>query len=563
MLARAASWLESPRIAFRCAVIALLLSAPSLGSGLQTDDHLIVGRLERGLPLFQSFRITPQDFAEGQQFGNFPWWSGPNVRIAFLRPLSELSTRLDMALWGDNALLMHLENGLLYALIAWLAARIFRQLLPARSAGLAALLFVLNDAHGHSVGWIAGRNSLLSLLFVLASILTYLHFRRPGVGRLASPLLLALALASAEAGVTALAYLLAHALLLAQGPLRQRLLSLWPHALVALAWAGIYVMGGYGAHGAAWYRDVGGAPLVTLAEGLMDLPVWLFGQLGISVISATLMVSKLAYVVVSVLLIPIVVLLIPVVRADRTSRFFALGMLLSIVPMFSTIPQDRVTLVASLGGFGLLASAFSTLGECSSRLRRVSLRVLAALHLGLSPLLFLQAVTSMAGIEGASRKLTSALPDHGGGHVVLVHSPLEILTLYAPMIRRRAGGADLASLHQLYAGSADLSVTRVDARTLELRATPGYCNLGIECIFRAKNATVEHEPRRFGPFVRTVSEARDGRPVAVRFVFDEPLESPCHFWLKWDGSKPVPWLPPEVGASVQLPRLAPVRALAR
>lgn len=564
MLARIGTWLESPRMPLVCGLIAVLLSVPSLGAGLQTDDHLLIDRLERGMPLFRSFRITDEVFARGQDNGTFPWWSGPALRVSFLRPVAELSHRLDFALWGDRALPMHLTNALLYALIAWLAAQTFRRLLPARTAGLAALLFVLNDAHGSSVGWISGRNTLLALMFGLASLWTYL-LERPGWARpLASPLLLALALLSGEAGAATLAYLGAHALLLSGGPPLARLRPLLPHALVTIAWVALYLAGGYGSHGAAWYRDVTGAPLATLIAGLADLPIWLFSQLGISVMSALLALPPWTRAIPLVLLLPILALLLPVLRRDRTGRFFALGMLLAITPLFTTLPQDRVLMSASLGGFGLLAIALSTIGATRSRLRRVSLYTLAFLHLALSPLIFLRSVTSLAGIDAASHRLALALPDSRASDVVMVHSPLELLPMYASVIHRRAGGRAIDSLHQLHSGRASLDVLRIDARTLELHADPGWCASKLECIFRSADAgRREGEPRRFGPFVRDVVESRDGHPTVVRFVFDAPLESPRYYWLTWAGGQPVPWQPPAIGARAALPALDPLRALSR
>lgn len=564
MLARIATWLESPRTPLACALVALLLSSPSLLSGLQTDDHLYIDGLERGAPWLSFFRLTPQTFAQGQAAGTMGWWNGPDLRIAFMRPLAELSHRLDFALFGDRALLMHLENMLLYALMAWLAARVFRRLLPARTAGLAALLFVLNGAHGNSVGWISGRNTLLAALFGIATVLTYLHAREHRGARLASPLLLALALASAEGGLATLAYLVAHALVLAEGRPRERLRPLLPHAVVTLTWAALYVAGGYGAHGAAWYRDPSSQPVATLVGGLVDMPAWLFSQLGISMVEVLLAAPQQARLIPVLLLLPILWLLMPVVRGNRTARFFATGMLLSIVPLFTTLPQDRLLMAASLGGFGLLACAFATIADSASRARRISLRTLATLHLVLSPLTFAQAVTSRAPLEGASRALAGTLPAEPGRDVVLVRSPLGILTFYATTIQRRQGDPQPATLHQLYAGGADLEITRTGGRTLEVRARPGWCNRPIECIFRSPGADWRvGKPVQVGPIARTVLETDHGRPTLVRFEFEEPLESERYAFRVWEGTAPVPWRLPGVGATETLAALNPLTSLKR
>src|SRR5262249_35723273 len=159
---------------------------------------------------------------------------------------------------------------------------------PARIAGLAALLFVLDDAHGFTVGWISARNTLLATIFAVACVLVHVRMPRSGSARVLGPLLLALALASGEAGVTALAVLAAHALLRESGSVRARLLMLLPYACVTAAWAAVYVVGGYGAHNAGAYRDVAGAPVQTLIAGLADTPVLLFSQLGVSFVGPLL-----------------------------------------------------------------------------------------------------------------------------------------------------------------------------------------------------------------------------------------------------------------------------------
>jgi hypothetical protein len=45
----------------------------------------------------------------------------------------------------------------------------------------------------------------------------------------------------------------------------------------------------------------------------------------------------------------------------------------------------------------------------------------------------------------------------------------------------------------------------------------------------------------------------DGRPATMRFDFDAPLDDPRFVWLAWDQTRYVPFVPPAIGAEVELP----------
>jgi hypothetical protein len=343
--------------------------------------------------------------------------------------------------------------------------------------------------------------------------------------------------------------------------------------VVALAWLALYLGGGYGARGVGAYRDFAAAPLETLAQGLLDVPAWLFSQLGVSMVGALLAAPDApARVLPAVLVLPLLALVLPVLREDRRSHFFALAMGLAILPLFTTVPQDRTLLGASLGGFGLLACVLGRIAHSASRLRRGGLYLLAALHLVLSPLLFPSALKSMSGIDAGARAVVAALPEVPGRDVILVNSPVELLSLFAVAIELRAGGPDPASLQQLYAGHAVLSVARIDTRTLELTASPGYCNRRIERFFTSPGWSARvGEERRVGPAscnhepLRVTVLAVDARgwPTRVRFGFEEPLEATRYAWRSWQGQRAVPWKPPGVGERVALPGLSLATAFPR
>jgi hypothetical protein len=568
----------------RVAALALLLALPSLGLGLQTDDHLMVERFVRGggSPWLFEANLAP----DGPRGG--AWWNG-DVSIRFLRPLAVLSHRLDVALFGDVAWPMHLLNALLYAAFAALAALGFKRVLGAgTSAGLAALMFAVDDAHAGAVGWISSRNTLLASVFALAAWLLHARARAleaasqrastdrtdaPPAGeraqprdvwlaRLASPLCTALALFSAEIGLTALAYLLAHALVLETGPLLRRLRGLAPHVVVAAVWAGVYVAIGAGVRNASWYRDVAAAPFDALLQGVLDVPTWLWSQLGLSVVSGVASLPPpVVRVACALLVLPLLAALLPALRASRAARFFALGMLLCIPPLWTTVPQDRLLLGASFGGFGLIACALHELAAHTRWLAVAARRTFVLLHLGLAPLLFMPVLGGLSRIENGARALAAAVP--GDRATVIINLPIGLLTLYTRTLRAETGLVGPPMLDQLYAGGSPLTLTRSDSHTLELSAERGWGAAPTERTLSSERhlRALAQRPVHMKAFTaRVVATTPDGRPRRVRFTFPTALEQE-RAWLVWRGTRPVPFELPAVGERVELPRLALFTAL--
>jgi hypothetical protein len=170
---------------------------------------------------------------------------------------------------------------------------------------------------------------------------------------------------------------------------------------------------------------------------------------------------------------------------------------------------------------------------------------------------------SMAGLNSGTRALAAAMAADGGKHVIIVNVPVEIVTLHVHSLREQSGTPEPESIHQLYAGASALAIERVDARTLDMRATLGWARMPFEHVFAASSSI----PRLGASVVVSGLRAEvmevgpTGMPLRVRFHFIEALESSRYSWLAWQGDHPAPWKPPSVGEHLDLPALSMVTAL--
>jgi hypothetical protein len=560
---------ETPRGLWLVAGLACLLASPSLGIGLSTDDHVVSAnaRADALRNPFTAFGFRPE-LGLDRNSGYLAWWSSPQLQVKFLRPLSLLSHG-DLRLWPHAIWAIHGTNVFLYMLLAAVAWLLYRELLPGapQIAALAALLFTLDDGHAAAVGWISSRNTLLSALFALAALRSHARARKQGrPGRLKSAGWLALALLSGEGGIAGFSYLIAYELAFETGALRVRVARLWPQASVVAVWVLTYLAGHFGVHGSSFYRELSD-PLSVLGEGLFDLPLWLTGLLGPSIIGTALVLPPLSTRLIgAAVIVPVVMVIALNVPRTRENRFFALGVLLSLLPLFTTVPQDRILLMASFGAFGLLASFIHTALHAVRRGVRGLALCMLSLHGAVAPLMFIPLLDSTRPFELGSQAIVTALPKHAPAQVVLVNLPVELLPTFAYyIVREQADRTPPELLQQLYAGSSELTVTRSDESTLEVQAHDGWGAQPIERIFgNVRDMPRTGEVLQLDRLTISVQEsAPDGRPMRVQFRFPSSLESPDRLWYVWQGTAPVRWHPPQVGQREVLPALGALSSLPR
>ena len=553
---RAWSLLQTERAPLVLAAVALLMSLPSLALGFQLDDRTYMRLLAAGRSPLDLLHETATAIAHEKYVGVFAWWSGEEFTIHFFRPLTALWHWLDQRLWPQAAWMMHLENCLIYAALVAVVSSLYRELVPSnvKLSALAALMFTLDESHAQSVGWIASRHLLLSTSLALSSVLLHVRGRKqhrvwPRTG---SVLCCALGLSCGEFGFVALAYLVAYACVFESGRLHARLRSIAPQLLLGLAWFASYGARGFGVRAASWFRDPYTTPVATLSGGLLDLPLWLLSQLGGDVANLALgMPQNLARALALALVLPLLALLATPLAASKPARFFACGMLLCCAMLFATVPQDRLLLAASFGGFGWLACFVYSVSERSSAFLRSCAAGICVPHLVVAPLVFIPVLGGLSAIDACAVALAGAVPTTGTAQAIAVNVPLELLTNAAWTVRDGSG----VPLHQLYAGFSRLTASRPDAHTLVLSAEDGWGTRPLERMFN----TAEGMPRRgerrqvAGMHATVLEVTADGLPQRVRFEFPDALEASGRTWLVWDGMRPRPWQPPTVGQAVEVP----------
>ncbi len=595
--------------------LGMALTLPSLWKGLAIDDlihrMMLVKPSGSGtmpnhpwvadphantlfLALKGLFAFTyPEINVHHMDTGVGPWWSIEALRISFFRPVGAFTHWLDYRLWPDAPVLMHAQSIVWYGAVVFLVALLFRQLqAPGWAAGLAALLFAVDDAHLLPVTWVANRNGLLAIFFGLLALIAHDRWRREGrwAGAFRGPFWLALAVLSAEAGAAAGAYLVAYALFLDRGTWRQRLGCLAPYVAVGVVWQVVHHYLGYGTWGSGLYVDPVREPLQLVVSVFERWPVLLLGQWGAPEVFVYNLLSAPArsiFWLVAVLFVVLVgIVMAPLIREDRLARFFALGMALAVLPVcVPSLTSGRQLLFVGIGGMGLVALFLGGMFAGADwlparRVWRIPAWGLCVLLLGChaiyAPMQLILGSSRPSLTQSAIERLTDVGPVSDGQNVVVVNAPCVFFFAFLPSLRSLHQQSIPAHTRVLSPGYFSVEVSRVDDNTLAVRpekgylqpsgtvpegreaphAHPVYAYQAFDATFRGKGYPMALGQRveLTGMQAEVTALTDDERPSEARIRFDRPLEDASFKWLKWDWKKGgyVRFIPPAVGETVRV-----------
>lgn len=570
--------------------VTLLLGAPAFRVGLLFEDWgqrmLLVGDTFDPLQVFRLAR-DPEELRAAQGIGLAPWWADPEVRLAFLRPVSALTHRLDWRWWPDAPWAHVLHTFAWWAAAGFAAWRAYLRLLPSRAAAaLATFAWAADDARGTAVGWLANRNTFVASAFGLAALALHLRARDTGEAwaRWLAVGMLGAALFSAEAGVGACVYLLAVSVAL-EPRWDRTWRALWPYAFAVgpwlVAWKGL----GFGAARSGAYVDPVSEPLrwvVAAAERApLDWAAQWTGPLA-TASSMTAFPERVGWLLPAAAVCAAVLgWAAPLARADARSAAALGGSLLALLPVASVFPSERVLAFVGFGASALVARALHDLATAPN-LRwlpwRATTWAWAAFALVLGPLGLPFAIGANRAVIGLTTGPWDAWaqgdPTVAGATVVSLTAPCSMCSGY--LVPYRLGrGLPAPARWRVVAASWDrVVVTRTGEHTLSVAPEHGfapppgaasewYGPLGPHVLAQQLDATFQawREPFPVGTtvdvgafVVRVDTLTDDGRPARVTLTLDG---GPVRFVRYTDGRMVDVALPPVGGSLVFEPEGVP------
>lgn len=387
----------------RIIAVFLLLVAVNLLAPFYSDDFfqqlLLAGddllqRQSDGslLGLYSFFDSSPENRLQMLELGVLPWFAEEGFYFRFWRPLSELSFLFDNNLAPQNPLFAHAHSIVWMLALGFLFYCLAQQLFPQNRATalLATAIFFWDGQHVAVIHWIANRHALIAGFLVLAALLSFIRFRQSKKtgSFIVSIALYGLALLASESAVGLLPYVLFYLFLLDSSTNKQKAQAFAPYVVLTLIWYAFYQYLGFGADtGQGLYLDpIADLPafLVAVFERLpiyivsLFLPMpagsaWVFG------IQWSMYFALLAWVLIAFTAYR----LMPLLKQQPVVLFALFSAFASIIPACTSLPQDRLILLPTIGADLALAVIIVQLFALSWRLWT---KLLLFIHLLLSPL---------------------------------------------------------------------------------------------------------------------------------------------------------------------------------
>jgi hypothetical protein len=538
--------------------------------------------------------------------GLLPWWADEKTEVAFWRPISSLTYILDFSLWPDEPILFHVQNGIWFVLLSIIAMILFRRFItPLRIAGIAGIVFVLSASVLMPAAWISNRHTLVAMCFCLLSLVFFDKYhsdtklKKTNLGL--AMLTFVLSLFSSELGIVSFAFILAYTIILTDVPLVKKIWNTLPFLLLIVAWRFVYTLLGFGVKGSEIYTDPIASPVAfligfpaklpfILADSLISIPSDIYGYCAANAVPA-------AALILLVLLAVVGFVFAPVVNKNKKALFWIVCMVLASVPLCSTTPAQRHLSVLSLCAIGLLFTLVSSTIEAQREkpVRRHVLRIL------LGAIISIKLVSGIAGVLllPESVKLTKGLSaeflDFGTARnlanrdIVIVAPPIIHFTYSLTAERLFEGLPMPRHVRVLAPPFTGMSVTRIDAKTLEIDTDTGYYPPPLPAALPSARTQMAIVPFRFPDFInpiysylrldrifldgsfkpqigdttnlsnmkaRVTGLTEDRRIKSVRFEFGVPLDDPSFVIMTWDWKtkKYVPFIVPDIAQSIRIDR---------
>ncbi|MEI6787151.1 MAG: hypothetical protein WCL49_01610 [bacterium] len=531
-----------------------------------------------------------------KNIGIQPWWSDEGREVSFWRPLSAATHWLDYRLWPSHRMLFRIHSAAWFALFLVASWGLYRKLDKRDwGAGLAVLLLTLKPENLESVTWIAARNSLISALFMISTLWLY-HRQVRGASwkwGVVAWVAFAAGLLAGEGAVTASTYLFSYSLFLDDRPWKARLTSLVPFALIAIAWRGTYHALGFGVVGSGLYIDPGGEPVRFALNVLEWGPILALDQFTGSVAAKYAMLSPWfqpwVWGLVLAGLIALATAFMPLLRRERTARFWALGLILALIPACArTLPGDRTLLFAAIGSAPLVAAFLAGIADGDDWLPqgRIPRRLIQGVGILFVILLFLKPVTSdvmrtITMFRHHSDKVASipqAFRAAGSQQLIIVNPPNVQNLAYLGLSFIHNGIELPAGLRVLSSGLGDITLSRTETNTLVVISAHGpliptrprtgdippsaplhhelYKVSRFASTFRSEAIGFSPGDKVAVPCMTVIVDRVNGRgfPTQATFTFTHSLDDADYHWVFWDSAQGsfALFTPPHVGEQIRI-----------
>lgn len=574
------SWFRFPRVLWVACFLAVLVTVPGYWMGAFGDDYFHQAVLEGLTPFggpLNMYQFASGDPAEMQDrlcHGPYPWWTLPEIRVVFFRPLSSALLWVDQQLFGSNLTGAHIHSALWYAAMALVCGLLFRRTLPGKVGALALLIFVLNQSHWFPAVWPANRNALVAAVPALAGMLAYMRWREDGWkwGLPLSLLGLAVGFLGSETAVGVLGLWGFYAMLGPRDSLARKVMAFLPVLAVTACYAVLYKGMGYGAYGSGSYLDPTGEPLVYAAAVPMRLLALTGGLLATVPVDLWVLFLSLRPLL---SLTGLAALLLfayllwrcwPALeeRHRRALWWMIPGTALSLLPVAATFPMNRLLLVPSIGGSVIVATILAHYWGMRPRLsgtRRRWVTVLVGFlvlaNFIVPPLAWTAQSLIITKLDRHVEEVYAATPlvysDNPAVHNVLLVAPDPLACAYPPIIRALLEDRKvLAPWLCLSLAPHDHRLTRTGENALTLEVIDG-------CMLRTEFEQLMRGPSwplRKGDKLSlcgveiAILEANDTGPTKIGVTFDRSLDDKALNFIVWkDGGMKHFEMPP-VGGSV-------------
>jgi len=561
---------------------ALLAALPSLGFGFFFDDYMHLLTVEGKRPEMQRwdvYRFTPGNAQELQPLlgtGPLPWYTLPDLRLRFCRPLSCATMMLDYALFGHHAAGYHLHSLLWYLALTASGMLLLRRSLPGSLGVLTLLLFAVDEGHVLPVHWWSNRHAMVAATPALLGLVAHLRWReedwKPGL-----PLSLlgyALGLLSGETALSVMAYLAAYEAFAGPGAFRRRAAGVLPGAFLAAIYLAGYKAFGFGVYGSGVYVDPISEPLAYLQNAparflaLAAAQVFALPSEAATVVQGAYYPLALAGVLAILLMVVMLYRLWPALSLEerRGLRWLLPGAMLSALPALATFPSGRLLLVPSLGA----GAAVAVIIRHAWRQRRdMAVHVRAAgvlgmlfivIHLVLTPFPFVLSPFVVRHIDSVMRAVAltaeveeSRLPEQ---EVLVINAADPATGLYPAIMRRCLDYPAPKAWRVLTMAPHEFRVTRTGRNRLEIETLDGDLLVSeAEQLLRSLAFPVRQGDRvAMAGMTVTVLACGERGPTRLALDFLMPLENPRYCFLTWNGGALRRFIAPAEGAFVVLPR---------